>query len=197
MSATVVLCGSKRSFFEDLPPSPSPPYLSKRLRCSSSSTTSSADESTIQHFWVPYVLSQLRSLFPNMHPQVLERSLQESGYDLDATVKSLNDLAKKQKDFSSSAKKVEQLPLDGPRWIDLAIGDMASDTSVNDARNERYKEHEGRDQELKNLKDLVDQQKEQLRKLEIYKYGLQLQLNEALKNNYSCVPAGRFNPDVF
>ncbi|KAM5582783.1 hypothetical protein ABKV19_002956 [Rosa sericea] len=42
-----------------------------------------------------------------MDPQVLERSLQESSYDFDATVKSLNDLAEKQKDFSSSAEKVE------------------------------------------------------------------------------------------
>ncbi|XP_050369353.1 uncharacterized protein LOC126787529 [Argentina anserina] len=63
-------------------------------------------------------------------------------------------------------------------------------------QNERCKEYEGRKQELKNLKDLVNQKKEQLRNLEVYNYGLQLNLDEALKN-CSNVPAGRFNPDVF
>lgn len=58
MSAAV--CGSKRSFFEELPPSPP---LSKRLRCSSSTSPI--------RFSAPYLLDQLRSLFPQMDPQVL------------------------------------------------------------------------------------------------------------------------------
>lgn len=173
--------------------------------------------------------------------------MQESGYDFDATVKSL-------KDASNSAEKVDQLPVDGPGWIDLAIGEMRSATSVDDARaraakvlegfekstsarvfaeiaqtkcqkeeennvlkeqkeslveensflkrfvyaqNEQHKEYEGRDQELKNLKDLVAQQMEQLRTLEVNNHGLKLHLNEALRSTYSNFRAGGFNPDVF
>ena len=58
MSAAV--CGSKRSFFEDLPPSPP---LSKRLRCSSSTSPI--------RFSAPSLLDQLRAIFPNMDNQVV------------------------------------------------------------------------------------------------------------------------------
>ncbi|GMN49992.1 hypothetical protein TIFTF001_019156 [Ficus carica] len=62
MSAAV--CGSKRSFFEDLPPSPP---LSKRLRCSSSTSPI--------RFSAPSLLDQLRAVFPHMELQALTFSL--------------------------------------------------------------------------------------------------------------------------
>lgn len=55
MSAAV--CGSKRSFFEDIPPSPP---VSKRLRCSSSPIRFSA----------PSLVDQLQAVFPQMEVQV-------------------------------------------------------------------------------------------------------------------------------
>ncbi len=58
MSAAV--CGSKRSFFEELPPSPP---LSKRLRCSSSSSPN--------RFSAPSPLDHLRSVFPHMDIHVI------------------------------------------------------------------------------------------------------------------------------
>ena len=60
MSAAV--CGSKRSFFEEQLP-PSPP-LSKRLRCSSST-------SPIRFPTIPSLFDQLRNLFPHMDQLVL------------------------------------------------------------------------------------------------------------------------------
>ncbi|XP_057723352.1 uncharacterized protein LOC130939249 [Arachis stenosperma] len=72
MSAAV--CGSKRSFFQELAPSPP---LSKKLRYSSSPIR-----------FAPH----LRTLFPHMDELVLERALQECGNDLDAAIKRLNEL---------------------------------------------------------------------------------------------------------
>ncbi|XP_021890073.1 uncharacterized protein LOC110808771, partial [Carica papaya] len=77
MSAAV--CGSKRSFFEDIP---SPP-VSKRIRCSSTSPIRLSP---------PSLLDQLRSIFPLIELQILERALEECGNDLDLAIKSLNDL---------------------------------------------------------------------------------------------------------
>ncbi|KAK7270658.1 hypothetical protein RJT34_25972 [Clitoria ternatea] len=145
MSAAV--CGSKRSLFEELPPSPP---VSKRLRCSSSPIRLS----------FPSLIDHLRPLFPNMDEQVLERALQQCGNDLDAAIKSLHGLCLGSADDSSqtapqpnpnldtgvleengddaSASGNEtasnNLPVDGAEWIDLFVREMTCATSVDDAR---------------------------------------------------------------
>ncbi|KAL2332477.1 hypothetical protein Fmac_020058 [Flemingia macrophylla] len=146
MSAAV--CGSKRSFFEELPPSPP---VSKRLRCSSSPIRLS----------LPSLIDHLRSLFPHMDDQVLERALQECGNDLDAAIKSLHGLCLGSADDNSQsappqpdpsvvhAASLEEngdasasedqpassnYPADGAEWIDLFVREMTCATSVDDAR---------------------------------------------------------------
>ncbi|XP_037491810.1 uncharacterized protein LOC105634837 isoform X2 [Jatropha curcas] len=125
MSAAV--CGSKRSFFlEDVP---SPP-VSKRIRCSSSSTS-----------------------------PLLERALEECGNDLDSAVKILNERPLESAEHNSASVEeaglnVEQgtlpndgdaaasentsapsnLPADGAEWVDLFVREMMNATSVDDAR---------------------------------------------------------------
>ncbi|OIW11992.1 hypothetical protein TanjilG_02199 [Lupinus angustifolius] len=79
MSAAV--CGSKRVFFEELPPSPP---LSKRLRFSSSTSPIPLPHHSL--------IDQLRNLFPHMDHLLYERAVQESGNDLEAAIKRLNEL---------------------------------------------------------------------------------------------------------
>nr|KYP56794.1 hypothetical protein KK1_003042 [Cajanus cajan] len=130
MSAAV--CGSKRSFFEELPPSPP---VSKRLRCSSSPIRLS----------LPSLIDHLRSLFPHMDDQVLERALQQCGNDLDAAIKSLHGLCLGSADDTSQSAPPQpdpnvvqaasiNFPADGAEWIDLFVREMTCATSVDDAR---------------------------------------------------------------
>ncbi|XP_054785216.1 uncharacterized protein LOC129291734 [Prosopis cineraria] len=143
MSAAV--CGSKRSFFEDIPPSPP---VSKRLRCSSSPI----------RFTAPCLVDQLQAVFPQMEVQLLERALQECGNDLDVAVKSLHDRclgsadensgAAEQSDANvvagtlrddghasaSESQSASKLSADGAEWVDLFVREMMSAITVDDAR---------------------------------------------------------------
>ncbi|KAI4329352.1 hypothetical protein L6164_021624 [Bauhinia variegata] len=150
MSAAV--CGSKRSFFEELPQSPP---LSKRLRCSSSTSPI--------RFSASGLIDQLRAVFPHMEVQILEKALQECDNDLDAAIESLHGLClgsadenygtteesdanletgslKDDRDASASASAsenqsaVNNLPADGAEWVDLFVREMMSATSLDDAR---------------------------------------------------------------
>ncbi|CAA7407562.1 unnamed protein product [Spirodela intermedia] len=109
MSALVL---GKRSscFFEDLhhhaaatAAASTPPSASKKARFGSSSfrfspTSSAASPSTrdvVSSSFTggnPTVLGHLRSLFPDMDEQLLERVLEASGNDLDSAIKSLTEL---------------------------------------------------------------------------------------------------------
>uniref|UniRef100_A0A2N9IJ93 CUE domain-containing protein n=1 Tax=Fagus sylvatica TaxID=28930 RepID=A0A2N9IJ93_FAGSY len=146
MSAAV--CGSKRSFFEELPPSPP---LSKRLRCSSSSSPN--------RFSAPSLLDHLRSVFPHMDIHILDRALQECGNDLDAAIKSLHELCLGSAEGNSVSAEVSDvdvekgrltndenfvapdnlsvpnnLPVEGVEWVDLFVREMMSATSMDDAK---------------------------------------------------------------
>ncbi|KAK7255217.1 hypothetical protein RIF29_28622 [Crotalaria pallida] len=147
MSAAV--CGGKRAFFEELPPSPP---LSKRLRCSSSTSPI--------RFPPHSLLDHLRNLFPHMDHLLLERALQECDNDLDAAVKRLSELCLGTDGNSETAEEsvagvnvhsaklgdgenvsgsenqpaVNNLPADGAQWVDLFVRQMVDATSVDDAR---------------------------------------------------------------
>ncbi|WRX28046.1 Ubiquitin system component CUE - like 2 [Theobroma cacao] len=84
MSAAV--CGSKRSFFEDIPSSPSASVSKKLRRCSPSSPSS------VRFPPPPSSLAHLEALFPHMDPELLERALLECGNDIDTAVKRLQEL---------------------------------------------------------------------------------------------------------
>ncbi|KAG7036518.1 hypothetical protein SDJN02_00136, partial [Cucurbita argyrosperma subsp. argyrosperma] len=145
---SAVVCGTKRSFFEELPPSPP---VSKRLRCSS--TTSPI------RFAASCLIDQLQNLFPQMDHQLLVRVLEECGNDLDAAIKSLSNMclgstvenpvattaAETNLDQGSFADNGEpaasenlsapsSVSLDGREWVDLFVREMMSATSVDDAR---------------------------------------------------------------
>ncbi|KAL5575566.1 hypothetical protein UlMin_017420 [Ulmus minor] len=145
---SAVVCGSKRSFFEDLPPSPP---LSKRLRCSSTSPI---------RFSTPSLLDHLRAVFPHMDSQLLERALEECGNDMDAAIKSLRELclgsAEKNLDPARNADEIVEkgafvsegnvaasenpsvpennLPVDSAEWANLFVSEMMNATSTDDAR---------------------------------------------------------------
>ncbi|KAH9715132.1 CUE domain-containing protein [Citrus sinensis] len=145
----VAVCGNKRSFFEDLPSSPP---VSKRVRCSSASpskftppppTTTTA----------PQLLDRLRSLFPQLEPQLLERALEECNADLDSTIKKLNELCSRSDQerlgfkeelgtnsaaetaaASDSSSDPSGFPQNGAEWVELFVKEMTSATSMDDAR---------------------------------------------------------------
>lgn len=133
---------------EDLP---SPP-VSKRLRCSSSSSSS-------VRLSPPPPLHQLRALFPHVDSQLLERALFQSSNDLDSAIKSLNEHCLESADHNSNSAEEaslneeqgtltndgdatpsentsvpNKLPVDGAEWVDLFVREMISATGVEDAR---------------------------------------------------------------
>ncbi|KAG6421155.1 hypothetical protein SASPL_117704 [Salvia splendens] len=89
---SAVVCGKRSNIFEE---SPSSPPVTKRIRCSSSSSPGRtfspprAPASASNHI---SSIDHLVSLFPDMDRQFVEKALEESGDDLDLAIKRLNDL---------------------------------------------------------------------------------------------------------
>ncbi|CAL5440106.1 unnamed protein product [Camellia sinensis] len=155
---SAIVCG-KRSFFEDIPSSPqssSSPPVSKRLRCSSS--TSPVRFSPFSNS--PSLLDQLRARFPDMDNQLLERALDECGNDLNAAIKSLHELSLGYAGGNSDSAEESNanmdkgsttndgvtappvdpsaqnyLQMDGAEWVELFVREMTSATSIDDARS--------------------------------------------------------------
>ncbi|KAG8490990.1 hypothetical protein CXB51_014162 [Gossypium anomalum] len=156
MSAAV--CGSKRSFFEDIPSSPSASVSKKLRRCSPSSPSS------VRFAPPPSFLDHLQALFPHMDPELLERALLECGNNIDTAIKRLQELnlgaadATGEKmgpveELGTTAEQgtvtnngeaadttaqipsaPETLPVDGAEWVDLFVGEMMGASSVDDAK---------------------------------------------------------------
>ncbi|XP_021290210.1 uncharacterized protein LOC110421072 [Herrania umbratica] len=156
-----VVCGSKRSFFEDTS-SPSASVSKKLRRCSPSSPSSARFSSP------PSSLAHLEALFPHMDPELLERALLECGNDVDIAIKRLQELclgatkATGEKsgpveeegttaemgtltndgEAAATAATVaaqnpaapENVPVDGAEWVDLFLREMTSCSSMADAK---------------------------------------------------------------
>lgn len=147
---SAIVCG-KRSYFEELPEFSSTP-VSKRIRCTSSPVRFSPFSRTS-------LVDKLKEAFPLMDHQVLERTLEECGDDIDAAIKRLHELCiGSSEEGSGSANcvgaEVEQgdlsteehsatiadsaaqnsLPKDGNQWVELFVNEMMSSSSVDDAR---------------------------------------------------------------
>ncbi|KAL4336227.1 hypothetical protein GQ457_07G032370 [Hibiscus cannabinus] len=123
MSAAV--CGSKRSFLEDIPSPPSASVSKKLRRCSPPSPSS-------VHFSPPpSTLGQLQSLFPHIDPQLFESVLLDCSNDIDTAIKRLRGLC-------MGAAGVESNPVEelGMPTIDgqAAAASMMSAASVDDAK---------------------------------------------------------------
>ncbi|XP_031287413.1 uncharacterized protein LOC116146144 [Pistacia vera] len=147
MAAAV--CGSKRSFFEDIPASPP---VSKRLRCGSASPTKLTPPPAT-------LLDQLRAVFPQLDPQLLERALEECDNDLDSAIKKVNEFclgtdeekldSAEELDASANQGNIamaenvaasncpsepNKLPVDGAEWVDLFVAEMMTATNMDDAK---------------------------------------------------------------
>lgn len=158
---SAVVCGKRSSFFEEhtvVPSSsssPSPP-ASKRIRCYSSSSSPVQFSSSPSFFY----LDRLVALFPDMDKQVLERTLNQCGDDIETAIKSLTELrlVSIENAGSSVAKEPEyqnhphangltngdavpvensppqKQPVDGAEWVDLFVREMLSASNIDDAR---------------------------------------------------------------
>ncbi|XP_061350752.1 uncharacterized protein LOC133295883 isoform X3 [Gastrolobium bilobum] len=144
---SAIVCGKRSALFEDLPSSSSPP-LSKRIRCSSSSPHRF---SLIHH---------LTAFFPDMDNQLLEKTLEECGNDLDSALRSLNELrlgGSVQKSLDSAdigsdaavdlnaqlhpegmhAKRYlagQNYPINGAEWVELFVKEMMNSSNMDDAK---------------------------------------------------------------
>ncbi|XP_031481575.1 uncharacterized protein LOC116251438 [Nymphaea colorata] len=156
---SAIVCG-KRSIFEELH---TPPPVSKRLRCSGSTSPIRFSPTRVVPSAVDSPLSQLRQIFPDMDEQLLERALEACGNDLDSAIKSLNELRLGERSMASIGSKSENklgeiaqqssevlatnidessncpapptdLPSDGSEWVELFVREMMNATDVNDAR---------------------------------------------------------------
>uniref|UniRef100_A0A3Q7JAD1 CUE domain-containing protein n=1 Tax=Solanum lycopersicum TaxID=4081 RepID=A0A3Q7JAD1_SOLLC len=135
----------KRSLFEDLqspPPISASSPVSNKLRSSCFSTYS-------------ILFDQLRALFPEIHTQLLEKALGESGNDLDAAIRSLHELRIGFSDGKLDTEEIENgmkpttepaaqsedpsaennFPANGVEWVDCFVREMMTATSIDDARD--------------------------------------------------------------
>ncbi|XP_030457711.1 uncharacterized protein LOC115678445 [Syzygium oleosum] len=148
---SAVVCGSKRSLFDDIPSPPSPPSRKKIRRCSPSSSSPSP-----VRFSAPAAahLDRLLHLFPHMEPQILERALVECGDDLEVAIGRLQELCLgpavdnggfseepgvnadqgDRDDVDAPGEPSANLPVDGAGWVDVFVKEMMSATSLEDAR---------------------------------------------------------------
>ncbi|PKA59183.1 hypothetical protein AXF42_Ash001276 [Apostasia shenzhenica] len=175
---SAVVCRKRStSIFDDL--QYNPPSVAKRIRCSAdasspppsaaagcfspSTTASPLFDSTITsgtreaHI---ALLNHLKSIFPHMEQQYLERALEASGNNLDYAINSLRDLclesAANRSDGGLEANAqilsegalsngacnsasveesaLDNFPKDGSEWVDLFVNEMLNASDVEDAR---------------------------------------------------------------
>ncbi|KAL0698704.1 hypothetical protein Bca4012_054826 [Brassica carinata] len=147
---SAIVCGSKRSLFEDLSAaSSSSPPVSKKLRCFSSSSPPRfppppASSSSL-------LLDHLAAIFPDMDNQILERAIEECGDDIDSAIRCLNQLRLESTNENSESSiqeeaKVEAAPqqqqgteevlnMDGTEWVDLFVREMMNASDMKDAKD--------------------------------------------------------------
>ncbi|KAJ9550960.1 hypothetical protein OSB04_015005, partial [Centaurea solstitialis] len=156
---SAVVCGKRSSFFEDhtvvVPSSssssPSPP-ASKRIRCFSPSSSSLPVQYSSSSSWF-FALDRLVALFPDMDQQLVERTLNQCGDDIETAIKSLTELRLVSNENAESVIGKEtangvangeavnfenspppKQPVDGAEWVDLFVKEMLSASNMDDAR---------------------------------------------------------------
>ncbi|CAH8355450.1 unnamed protein product [Eruca vesicaria subsp. sativa] len=143
---SAIVCGSKRSLFEDLSAASSPP-VSKKLRYFSSSSAPPRFPSPASS---SLLLNHLAAIFPDMDNQILERAIEECGDDIDSAIRCLNQLRLESTNNNSesslvheeakvegggSSGKEEVLNMDGTEWVDLFVREMMSASDMKDAKD--------------------------------------------------------------
>lgn len=141
----------KRSFSDDISPSASP-SLTKKHRFSSAGSPPAlfSGSSLVDH---------LRINYPTMSVQVIEKALLDCGFDLDATIRRLDELRLSYPEGNSGsavedddtslisggmstdeqsvpveAASTHNLPTNGSEWVELLVKEMAGATTMDDAR---------------------------------------------------------------
>ncbi|KAL1207551.1 hypothetical protein V5N11_017229 [Cardamine amara subsp. amara] len=157
---SAIVCGGKRSLFEDLATA-SPP-VSKKLRCFSSSSPARFSPPIPPSSSI--LLDHLAAIFPDMDKQILERAIEECGDDLDSAIRCLNQLrlestnkisdsATNQAHVVTQEANVEAqqqgsakeevlangepniLNLDGTEWVELFVREMMNASDMKDAKD--------------------------------------------------------------
>ncbi|KVI01335.1 uncharacterized protein LOC112500598 [Cynara cardunculus var. scolymus] len=124
---SAVVCGKRSSFFEDhtVPSSSSPsPPASKRIRCSSSSPVQYSSATSSSWF---FALDRLIALFPDMDEQLVERTLNQCGDDIETAIKSLTELRLVSVENAESAVGKEAGYQNQPH----SVSDFAANGAVN------------------------------------------------------------------
>ncbi|CAA7397803.1 unnamed protein product [Spirodela intermedia] len=85
------------------------------------------------------LFDHLRSLFPEIEEQVLERELEAYGNDLDSAIKSLEEFRCRstKENFNSEVSETAcclNLPAGGSEWVEQLVREMMNATDINDAR---------------------------------------------------------------
>ncbi|KAG5378768.1 hypothetical protein IGI04_026610 [Brassica rapa subsp. trilocularis] len=212
---SAVVCGSKRSLFDDSSsPRSSVPLILERAIEECGDDLDSAIRS----------LNQLRLESTNQNPEEakVEGSEKEQVLNLDGTewvelfvreMMSASDM-NNAKDRASRALQALDKSIKARAGADAAMQSSLQqensmlkqqlEATVQEnsllkravvTQQKRQRETEDESQELQGLRQMVSQYQEQLRTLEVNNYALTLHLKQALQNN-SSIP-GRFHPDVF
>ncbi|KAG2282257.1 hypothetical protein Bca52824_053477 [Brassica carinata] len=130
---SAVYCGSKRSYFEDIP-------SSKRFRCYSPS------DSPIWSSPPSSSLDQLRTAFPHLELTVLVKALEEHGNDICAAMRSLHSEKKAEKLANKEFHAVAGGT--GDDWVALLIREVTQSTGIDDAKVRASKVLEALEQAL-------------------------------------------------
>ncbi|KAK8914301.1 hypothetical protein KSP39_PZI024167 [Platanthera zijinensis] len=168
----VVICRKRpTSIFEELQYTTPPP--SKKLRCSAGASSPPPSRNAPHSLTAPFVsgssgnntelLNHLRSLFPTMEQQYLERALEASDNDLNSAIRSLTDLCLESsanranggvqengKVFSEACDSASEeesanlnIPKDGSEWVDLFVKEMMDASNMEEARARACRALEG------------------------------------------------------
>ncbi|CAN6872432.1 unnamed protein product [Brassica oleracea] len=149
---SAVVCGSKRSLFDDLSSATSSPPLSKKLRSSRFSSS--------------LLLDHLAAIFPDMDNQTLERAIEECGDDIDSAIRSLNQLrlesanqnpepslvqeqAKVEVGGGGGSEKEQVLNLESTEWVEFFVREMMSASNMNDAKDRASRALEALEKSIK------------------------------------------------
>ncbi|KAF8050140.1 hypothetical protein N665_2038s0013 [Sinapis alba] len=173
---SAVYCGSKRSYFEDIP---SPPPSSKRFRCYSPSDSP---------IWSPppsSSLDQLRTAFPHLQLTVLVKALEEHGSDLCAAMRSLHS-EKRSEELAAAGEETHAVaggtftdhPASGDDWVALLIREVTQSTGIDDAKLRATKVLEALEHTLSSRA-----REEARTKFQEEKVAVQQQVEDLMKDN--------------
>ncbi|CAN7000051.1 unnamed protein product [Brassica oleracea var. botrytis] len=166
---SAVYCGSKRSYFEDIP-------SSKRFRCYSPS------DSPIWSSPPSSSLDQLRTAFPHLELTVLVKALEEHGNDLCAAMRSLHSEKKAEELANKESHAVaggtftadsDNHPASGDDWVALLIREVTQSTGIDDAKVRASKVLEALEQTLSSAGKIFQEEK----------VAVQQQVEDLMKDN--------------